>query len=80
MTINLKDAEIKQVFAEIRKQTTYNFVYSDDQMDQMKKVTVNVKDEVVEKVLDLILSGTPYTYTIEGNAIAIVAKVRRWKK
>ena len=74
MTINLKDAEIKQVFAEIRKQTTYNFVYSDDQMDQMKKVTVNVKDEVVEKVLDLILSGTPYTYTIEGNAIAIVAK------
>ena len=74
VTINLKDAEIKQVFAEIRKQTTYNFVYSDDQMDQMKKVTVNVKDEVVEKVLDLILSGTPYTYTIEGNAIAIVAK------
>lgn len=29
-------------------------MYSDDQMDQMKKVTVNVKDEVVEKVLDLI--------------------------
>ncbi|MFR5657810.1 MAG: hypothetical protein ACLUDU_07355 [Butyricimonas faecihominis] len=23
--------------------------------------------------------GTPYTYTIEGNAIAIVAKSGRWK-
>ena len=74
VTINLKDAAIKQVFAEIRKQTTYNFVYSDDQMDKLKKVTVNVKEETVEQVLNQVLSGTPYTYTIEGNAIAIVAR------
>lgn len=80
VTINLKDVTIKQVFAEIRKQTTYNFVYSDDQMDKLKKVDINVKGETVEKVLDQVLAGTPYTYTIEGNAIAIVARGETAKK
>ena len=74
VTINLKDAAIKQVFAEIRKQTTYNFVYSDDQMDKLKHVTIDVTNETVENVLNKVLTGTPYTYTIEGNAIAIVAR------
>ncbi len=74
VTINLKDAAVKQVFAEIRKQTTYNFVYSDDQMDKLKPVTLNVTGETVENVLNRVLEGTPYTYTIEGNSIAIVAK------
>lgn len=74
VTIHLKDAAVKQVFAEIRKQTTYNFVYSDDQMDQLKPVTLNVTGETVENVLNRVLEGTPYTYTVEGNSIAIVAK------
>lgn len=74
VTIHLKDAAIKQVFAEIRKQTTYSFVYSDDQMDKLKPVTVDVTSETVENVLNKVLEGTPYTYTIEGNSIAIVAK------
>ena len=50
VTINLKDAAVKQVFAEIRKQTTYNFVYSDDQMDKLKPVTLNVTAETVDAV------------------------------
>ena len=74
VTINLKDAAVKQVFAEIRKQTTYNFVYSDDQMDKLKPVTLNVTAETVENVLNKVLEGTPYMYTIEGNSIAIVAR------
>lgn len=74
VTINLKDAAVKQVFAEIRKQTTYNFVYSDDQMDKLKPVTLNVTAETVENVLNKVLEGTSYTYTVEGNSIAIVAK------
>lgn len=74
VTINLKDAAIKQVFAELRKQTTYNFVYSDDQMDKLKPVTLNVTAETVENVLNRILEGTPYTYAIEENSIVIVAK------
>ncbi|WP_303177979.1 TonB-dependent receptor [uncultured Butyricimonas sp.] len=74
VTINLKNAAVKQVFAEIRKQTTYNFVYSDDQMDKLKPVTLNVTAETVENVLNKVLEGTPYTYTIEGNSIAIVAR------
>lgn len=80
VTINLKDAAIKQVFAEIRKQTTYNFVYSDDQMDKLEHVTVDVKNETVENVLNKVLTGTPYTYTVEGNAIAIVAREKAGEK
>ena len=55
-------------------------MYSDDQMDKLEHVTVDVKNETVENVLNKVLTGTPYTYTVEGNAIAIVAREKAGEK
>lgn len=74
VTLSLQQAGIKELFAAIRRQTNYNFVYSDDQMDRLAPLTIRVENERVDRVLERVFSATPYTFTIEGNAIAIVAR------
>ena len=44
VTINVKDADVQVVFRQIKEQTGLNFVYNADQLREMPKVSLNVKD------------------------------------
>ena len=66
-------ASIENILSDIEKQTDYLFVYQDN-VDLSTVKTINVKDETVEKVLDLILDKTDINYNIEGNYIRLYKK------
>ena len=51
VSLNLKDVSAEQVFREIKRQTKYDFVYNEEQCRDLGKMSVNVKDEPVGKVL-----------------------------
>ena len=55
VTLNMKDVSLLEVFDEITKQTQYEFVYSKPLIDKAGKVSVNVKNETLEKTLETIL-------------------------
>lgn len=74
ISLRLKDGSIKELFAEIRKQTDVNFVYNDEQMSKLPLITIQVINESVNNILNAVLKNTPYTYTVQGNSFAIVAR------
>lgn len=72
VTLDFKDAPIINVLLEIQKQTEASFAYEKLQIEQLKPVTIHVKDMTLEETLKTLLEGTGYTYKIADNVIAII--------
>lgn len=72
VTLDFKDAPIINVLLEIQKQTEASFAYEKLQIEQLKPVTIHVKDRTLEEALKTLLEGTGYTYKIADNVIAII--------
>ena len=51
VTINVKDVAVQEVFKAINKQTGLDFVYGTLQLSELGKVTLQMRNVTVEKVL-----------------------------
>lgn len=71
VTIRHKTMTLKDVFKDIRKQTGYNFIYSDRTIEGSGTITLNVKDAAIRDVLNQAFEGLPLSYTIENNVIIV---------
>src|SRR5690606_24447068 len=74
ITLDMKDVSLEVVFKEIRKQTGYSFVYTREQVEKAKLVTIRVEANQLKQVLDLCFGGQPLSYLIEGKYIVVVNK------
>lgn len=79
VTLDFKDAPIINVLLEIQKQTEASFAYEKLQIEQLKPVTIHVKDRTLEETLKTLLEGTGYTYKIADNVIAIIKDQEKGK-
>lgn len=75
VTINLNKAPLTTVFKEIRKQTGYDFFYSDQAMKNAGKVNINVKDADLKTVMELCLADQKLSYRIDDNIIVVKEQV-----
>ena len=81
--INLSEtnAPLVKLFGEIKTQTGYNFLYTDDILKVAKPVSIKVTSAKVEDVLDQIFANQPLTYTISNNTIVVKEKEQSlWDK
>jgi TonB-dependent starch-binding outer membrane protein SusC len=74
VTLSLKNASLEKVFTEIEKQTGYNFIYFQNQLDKTRAVDVDAVDIPLEKVLEQIFKDQPLTYSIEQKFIVVKQK------
>lgn len=74
LTLKLNDKTIKEVFSQIEKKSEFIFFYYDGAIDVNKKVSINVENQPVNKVLDELLKTTNSTYTISDRQIYISKK------
>ena len=74
VTIVGKDIPLKQVFRDIRKQTGYNFIYTNKVIKEASPVTMNARNMDMREVLDKAMAGQPLTYTIQDKIIIIGQK------
>ena len=74
ITINKKSASLSEIFKEIRKQTDYDFVYSDKQLATTKTVTISLAKASVKDVLDKCFENQPISYRIRDKTITIETK------
>lgn len=58
VSLNLKDVAVRALFDEIQRQTNLYFVFNTELTDRLGQLSVNVKNETVENVLQQILKGT----------------------
>lgn len=69
--LHVENATIKEVLLEIRKQTDISFLYNNEELNDSKRVTLNLNDNPIEDVLNLILRNQDLAYSIENNVILI---------
>ncbi len=70
VTINKRNATIKEILNEIEKQTDYLFIYNDE-INANEKVSVKAKQETVSSVLNSMLKDKDIKYSMEGNHIIL---------
>ncbi|HTN38470.1 MAG TPA: SusC/RagA family TonB-linked outer membrane protein, partial [Arachidicoccus sp.] len=71
LTLNEKNASIRQIFHDIWKQSGIQFVYTNEVLQGAKPVTVIVKAASLEEVLGICFKDQPFTYTIADKAIVV---------
>ena len=76
VSLNLKNATLQQVIWAIESQTNFIFMYSKDDLDKSGKVSVNLSNEHVEKILEKCLQGTGLTYVIQDEVIVLRPQTR----
>jgi len=74
ITIAGKNVTLKEVFGKIRKQTGYNFIYTNEVLQQAVPVTLNVKDGDLREVLNSCFANQPLDYKISDRIIIIKKK------
>jgi TonB-dependent starch-binding outer membrane protein SusC len=74
ITLSLNNVNLETVFKEIQRQTAYKFVYTKEQLEGSSKVSIKVKGELLEAVLQLCFKDQPLTYTLSERHIIIRIK------
>jgi TonB-linked SusC/RagA family outer membrane protein len=75
ITLFKKGATLVEIFSEIRKQIDYDFVYSEKQIAQARKVTIAVKGASIKEALDICFKHQPLVYLIANKTIIIKFKI-----
>lgn len=75
VNLDVKDASLIEVFKKITQLTKYEFVYSNNEIPQAKRVTLNMVDKDLKDVLAACLKDTKLWYKIEDQAIVISPKL-----
>ncbi|WP_256005312.1 SusC/RagA family TonB-linked outer membrane protein [Pedobacter deserti] len=70
LTYSKKGATLEQIFTEIRKQTGYYVMYSEDKIDKSTKLDVNFRNTALNDVLDVISKSQDLSYTLDERNIS----------
>jgi TonB-linked SusC/RagA family outer membrane protein len=74
VTLKQNNAKLTSVLDQIRKQTGYDFFYSQQIMENAKPVNINLNQVDIEKALEMCFKDQPLTYTIENKIVTIKEK------
>ena len=73
LTLNMKNASLQSVLSQIQKQTNYDFLIGQRQLDRIAKINLSVKDADISQVLRHCLTPYNLTYEIKNKTIFIQA-------
>lgn len=71
ITLREKNAKIETIFQEINEQSGYYFIYDMAVLEDIKPVTVNIKNASIQEALANCFSGQPLVYEINGKGIVV---------
>lgn len=65
---------LQKVFTDIRKQTGFTFLYTDEQLSNARDISVQARNIPLKEALDMCFRDQPLTYSITGQTIIIKRK------
>ncbi|HET9279457.1 MAG TPA: carboxypeptidase-like regulatory domain-containing protein, partial [Flavitalea sp.] len=74
VSLSEKNAPLEKIFKEIRKQTGFFFLYTDEMLQEASPVSISVKNLPLSVVLDKIFSNQPLQYTLVDNTVIVKRK------
>ena len=75
VTLDMTQVTVKQFFAEVKKQTGLNFIYSAELAKTFPKVTVKAQNKPVRQVLNDVMNRINCTYDLEGSIVTVTRKL-----
>ncbi len=72
VNISVKNAELKTVFAELNKQTSYRFLYNEETIRKALPVTFKISTADINTALSKALQGSGLGFRIHGETITIL--------
>ncbi|MDR0713329.1 MAG: TonB-dependent receptor [Bacteroidales bacterium] len=73
ITLRVDQAEIRQVIKSIEQQTDYRFFYTDGLSDLSRRVSLNVHNQNLDRVMTDMLNNTQLAYRIIDNKLVMLA-------
>ena len=80
ITLSRKNAALETIFKEVKKQTGFTFVYTEEMLQKAKPVTIDIRDATLQQVLDVCFKDQPLEYTILSTMIVIKEKAKAEQK
>lgn len=74
VTFSKGNASLEEVLKAIHKQTDYNFLYTDEMMEETEPVNVQFKNTSLQEALQQCFSGQPLTYSVDKKTVVIRRK------
>lgn len=75
ISLSVQEQRLEKVFLLIEKQSPYRFIYTSEALASSKPVSLQVKDEKIERVLALCFAGQPLQYTISHHHVVVQLKL-----
>ena len=74
ISLSVRDARIEKILEAVKLQSGFLLFYDYDLIKEVKPLTINVKDASVTQVMDLIVKGQLFDYTIQKSTIILKKK------
>lgn len=74
ITFSVKNERLEKVFLLIEQQSDHHFIYTTEQIEKAKPVTLSVSNEQLSSVLNKCFSGQPLLYNINEKNITVKEK------
>ena len=71
LSLDLKNAKVKDALGAIENQSEFFFLYSEKLIDVNREVNLEVRGSTIEKILDRIFEGTNVNYSVKGRQIVL---------
>ena len=77
ITIKSENISYKEAFVNIKQQSGKIIIYSDEDFDYDKKISLNFQNKSLQKALNIVLEKTPLISTIEKDYVIIHKRSRK---
>ena len=80
ITLSVKNVPLETLFTRIQQQTPYRFVYTNEQLEGTKKISLSVTNATLAVVLERCFRDQPLNYSIEEKFIIVRRKEKTVEK
>lgn len=74
ISINLKNATLRELMLAIEKESGYHVFFNSDQTVTLNNITINATNSTVADILNQTLKGSNYAYSFENNKTIVIKK------
>lgn len=77
ISLNLDNVTIESVFSEVMRKTDFKFLFSENEINLQRRVSVKVKKQRIEEILNILFSETTIAFQIVDKQIVLAKRVPR---
>jgi TonB-linked SusC/RagA family outer membrane protein len=71
LSVNLRDATVREVMEAIEEQSEFLFLYQEGQVDLDRRVTIHAEGKQLQEILDEVFKGTDNIYIVSDRQVVI---------